>query len=81
MSTDLGQPDARLAQAVEELRAAYQDRDMDRLMRLFADDASITLAPGVGVVVAGCTAVWGVTRKLVGYLVNEGKKGLDVTPS
>lgn len=35
-----------LARQVEHLRTAYQDRDIDRLLTLFADDAELSAAPG-----------------------------------
>jgi ketosteroid isomerase-like protein len=41
---ELGQ--GELAQRVEDFRTAYQDRDIGRLLALFADDAELTAAPG-----------------------------------
>jgi hypothetical protein len=35
-----------LAPRVEEFRSAYQDRDIEGMLALFADDAEVTMAPG-----------------------------------
>ena len=35
-----------LAQRAEEFRSASQDRDVERMLALFADDAQVTMAPG-----------------------------------
>jgi hypothetical protein len=35
-----------LARRAEEFRSASQDRDVGRLLALFADDAQVTMAPG-----------------------------------
>ena len=35
-----------LAQRAEEFRSASQDRDVERMLTLFADDAQVTMAPG-----------------------------------
>ena len=39
-------PESGLAGRIEEYRDAYQARDVDRLLALFADDAQVTAAPG-----------------------------------
>ena len=41
---ELGQ--GELARRVEDYRIAYQDRDVGRMLALFADDAELTVAPG-----------------------------------
>jgi ketosteroid isomerase-like protein len=35
-----------LAQRAEEFRSACQDRNVERMLALFADDAEVTMAPG-----------------------------------
>ena len=35
-----------LARRAEEFRSASQDRDVERILALFADDAQVTMAPG-----------------------------------
>ena len=35
-----------LARRIEDYRTAYQDRDVERMLTLFADDAELTAAPG-----------------------------------
>ena len=35
-----------LTRRVEDLRSAYQDRDIGRMLALFAGDAEVTAAPG-----------------------------------
>lgn len=35
-----------LAQRAEEFRSAHQDRDVERMLALFADDAEVIMAPG-----------------------------------
>ena len=35
-----------LARRAEEFRSASQDRDVERMLALFADDAQVTMAPG-----------------------------------
>jgi ketosteroid isomerase-like protein len=35
-----------LARRAEEFRSASQDRDVERMLALFADDAEVTMAPG-----------------------------------
>lgn len=41
---ELGQ--GELARRVEEFRSAYQDRDVEGMLALFADDAEVIMAPG-----------------------------------
>lgn len=36
----------QLARQVEQLRTAYQDRDIERMLTLFADNAELSAAPG-----------------------------------
>lgn len=43
----LAEPDeATVLRTIAEYRDAYQARDIDRMLSLFADDAELTLAPG-----------------------------------
>jgi ketosteroid isomerase-like protein len=47
--TDAPEADKReseVARAIEEYRNAYQARDVDRMLALFANDAELTVAPG-----------------------------------
>ena len=44
-SAPAGGEDA-IRRSVEEYLAAYEARDLDRLLALFADDAELTVAPG-----------------------------------
>ena len=37
---------SELARRAEEFRSASQDRDVERMLALFADDAEATMAPG-----------------------------------
>jgi ketosteroid isomerase-like protein len=38
--------ESEVARCVQEYRDAYQARDVERMLALFADDAELTLAPG-----------------------------------
>ena len=84
-----------VASLIAEYRDAYLARDLERLVALFADDAELTWAVGrirrlrayydkldlMHQIAARYPRVRGwVFRKLTGFLVGLGSKGLDVRP-